>query len=58
PKAAATAEQGLIVNYPRRDQLQPTQAATRAEIVALLHQALVREGKLPPVNSAYVVPPI
>jgi len=55
-KIAATAEQGLIVNYPNLDRLRPNQAATRAEIVAFLHQALVSQGKLPPVNSEYAVP--
>ncbi|NJL48884.1 MAG: S-layer homology domain-containing protein [Leptolyngbyaceae cyanobacterium SM2_5_2] len=55
-KVAATAEQGLIVNHPSRDQLRPNQAATRAEIVAFLHQALVSQGKLPPVNSEFAVP--
>ncbi len=55
-KIAATAEQGLIVNYPSRDQIRPNRAATRAEIVAFLHQALVSQGKLPPVTSEYAVP--
>lgn len=55
-KVAAAAENGLVVNYPSRDQLQPAQAATRAEIVAMIHQALVSRGELPAVESEYAVP--
>ncbi|PSR17772.1 hypothetical protein C8255_10930, partial [filamentous cyanobacterium CCP3] len=56
PKAAAAAANNLIVNYPARDQIKPAQAATRAEIVAMLHQALVEQGELPAVESEYTVP--
>lgn len=56
PKVAAATENALVVNYPNRDQLKPTQAATRAEIVAMIHQALVQQGKLPAVESPYEVP--
>jgi hypothetical protein len=53
---AAATENALVVNYPNRDQLKPTQAATRSEIVAMIHQALVQQGKLPAVESPYEVP--
>jgi S-layer homology domain len=56
PKVAAAAENGLVVNHPNRDQLKPAQAATRAEIVAMIHQALVQQGELPAVESEYAVP--
>ncbi len=56
PKVAAAAENALVVNYPNRDQLKPAQAATRAEIVAMIHQALVQQGELPAVESEYTVP--
>lgn len=56
PKVAAAAENSLVVDYPNPDQLQPAKAATRAEIVAMIHQALVQRGKLPAVESKYVVP--
>lgn len=56
PKVAAAAENALVVNYPNRDQLKPAQAATRAEIVAMIHQALVQRGELPAVESEYTVP--
>ncbi|MGF1519482.1 MAG: S-layer homology domain-containing protein [Nodosilinea sp.] len=56
PKVAAATENSLVVNYPSRDQLKPAQAATRAEIVAMIHQALVARGALPAVPSEYAVP--
>ncbi|MBD1917755.1 MULTISPECIES: S-layer homology domain-containing protein [Cyanophyceae] len=56
PKVAAAADNALVVNYPNRDQLKPAQAATRAEIVAMIHQALVQQGELPRVESEYTVP--
>jgi hypothetical protein len=56
PKVAAAVETDLVVNYPARDQLKPAQAATRAEIVAMVHQALVQLGQLPAVESEYAVP--
>ncbi|MGF1568750.1 MAG: S-layer homology domain-containing protein [Nodosilinea sp.] len=55
PKVAAATENTLVVNYPNPNQLNPDQPATRAEIVAMIHQALVQQGKLEPVESAYVV---
>ncbi|HSM81623.1 MAG TPA: S-layer homology domain-containing protein [Nodosilinea sp.] len=56
PKVAAAAEGAVVVNYPARDRLKPTQAATRAEIVAMIHQALVQQGELPAVESEYTLP--
>lgn len=56
PQVAAATENDIIVNYPARDQIKPAQYATRAEIVAMLHQALVKQGKLPAVQSEYTVP--
>ena len=57
PKIAASAQNSLIVNYPEPRQLNPQEPATRAEIVAMIHQALAREGKLDPIESEYVVSP-
>jgi len=56
PKVAAATENLIVVNYPSPDQLKPAQAATRAEIVAMIHQALVARGALPVVQSEYAVP--
>ena len=51
--AAATGNQ-LIVNYPNVRQLNPARNATRAEIAAIAHQALVNSGRATAINSPYV----
>lgn len=60
PIANAT-QAGLVVNYPDRQILNPDQPATRAEIAAFIHQALVHQGRLSPLadNPAanYIVDP-
>lgn len=53
--AAATAN-GLVVNYPDPKSLNPNRNATRAEVAAIVHQALVRAGKAEPIQSQYAVP--
>ena len=60
PIAALLANE-VIVNYPRVNQLQPTQAATRAETAATIYQALVAQGSIPALSgqnpaTAYIVP--
>jgi hypothetical protein len=57
PQIAAATNAGLVVNHPNLDQLRPDAIATRAEITAMIHQALVNQGKLEPVKSPYVLPP-
>ncbi|MGL6343703.1 MAG: S-layer homology domain-containing protein, partial [Waterburya sp.] len=56
---AAAAEAGLIVNPPGMDQnfLNPNQSATRAEVAAMIYQALVTTGKVKPLESEYIVNP-
>ena len=54
-KLAATTTSGLVVNYPDAKLLRPNQSATRAEVAAMIHQALVQAGKLEPIQSPYVV---
>lgn len=60
PIATAT-QAGMVVNYPDRQLLNPDQPATRAEIAALVHQALVHQGRLAPLTngpaSNYIVNP-
>lgn len=51
--AAATHYQ-FVVNYPNVQQLNPQRNASRAEIVAMAHQAMVLTGKANPIASAYV----
>ncbi len=52
---AAATEAGLVVNYPDRMVLNPKKPATRAEATAMMHQALVRLGKIKPVTSGYII---
>jgi S-layer homology domain len=58
-QVAAATEAGLVVNPPGVDKgsLAPQRAATRAEVVAMIHQALVETGKLEPIESEYIVKP-
>ncbi len=52
--AIATAN-GLIVNYPERNLFKPNQEATREEVAAMIHQALVKMDKVEPIKSQYVI---
>lgn len=56
-KVAAATAGGLVVNYPTLKQLNPNQPTTRAELSALIYQALAKEGVVGPVESLYVVKP-
>lgn len=57
PAAGTAAESNIVVNYPALDQLKPNQATTRAEVAALIYQALVASGKAESVSSEYIVKP-
>jgi hypothetical protein len=57
PKIAAATTAGLVANYPTATQLAPTQEMTRADASVLIHQMLVKEGKVPPVNSQFLIQP-
>jgi hypothetical protein len=58
---------GIVVNFPRKEALNPTRAATRAEVAAMLSRALTfytQNGLTlshrtagQPIDSAYVVQP-
>jgi hypothetical protein len=56
PVAAAT-EASLVVNPTALDQLEPNRPATRGEAAAMIHQALVKQGKFKAIDSAVVVKP-
>ncbi|MCT7952137.1 SLBB domain-containing protein [Ancylothrix sp. C2] len=45
---AAAVENRLVVSYPNVRLLNPSQVATRAEIAAFVHQALLKTGQLSP----------
>jgi hypothetical protein len=54
-KIAAATANGLVVNYPNPQALNPNKEATRAEVAAMVYQALVRTGRLDAIQSEYVV---
>ncbi len=56
-KMAAATAGSLVVNYPDPAQLKPSEPTTRAELSALVYQALVREGVVEPIESEYVIKP-
>ncbi|MEH2162564.1 MAG: DUF1565 domain-containing protein [Nostoc sp.] len=54
-KAVATATQKkIIVNYPDPKLLAPSRLATRAEVAAMVYQALVAIGRTSAIKSVYV----
>lgn len=56
PVSAAT-QAGLVVNYPNPKTLNPKRNASRAEVAAMVYQAMVRTGKVKAIPSKYVVQP-
>lgn len=54
-KIAAATANGLVVNYPDATVFAPNKEATRAEVAAMVHQALVRTGSLQPLPSQTIV---
>ena len=57
-QVAAATESGLAVNRPTfgLDSLKPAQPATRAEVAAMIYQALKQQGKVKEVKSDYIIP--
>jgi hypothetical protein len=60
PEYARTAvtiatQQRIIVNYPDPNLLAPTREATRAEVAAMVYQALVASQRTKVINSPYVI---
>lgn len=59
---ASATRSNLVVNYPTRTVLEPNRPATRGEVAAFVHQALVNQGRLEPLPneaaaSQYIVSP-
>ncbi|MEH2351000.1 MAG: S-layer homology domain-containing protein [Nostoc sp.] len=54
-KIAAATINGLVVNYPNPQFLAPNKVANRAEVAAMIHQALVKRGKLEAISSTNIV---
>jgi S-layer homology domain len=57
-KVAAATEAGLVVNYPKPTLLQPNRTATRAEVAAMIYEAMAKQGKVPVKPSDYVIKPV
>ena len=60
PEYAQTAvtiatQQKIIVNYPDTNLLAPTREASRAEVAAMVYQALVASQRTKVINSPYVI---
>ncbi|HEY9647857.1 MAG TPA: N-acetylmuramoyl-L-alanine amidase, partial [Chroococcidiopsis sp.] len=52
---ASATSQRLAVNYPQIRQLDPNRDATRAEVAAMVYQAMVVMGRSPSLISPYIV---
>ncbi|MEG4440610.1 S-layer homology domain-containing protein [Microcoleus sp. AT9_B5] len=57
-KVASATEAGIVVNHPKRELLQPNKIATRAEVAAMIYQAMAKKGQVPAKASEYVVKPL
>lgn len=56
-QVAAATQAGIVVSHPNPQALRPNQNATRADIAALVYEALARQGKVQNVNTKYLVKP-
>ncbi len=54
-KIAAATANNLVINYPDSQTLAPNQEATRAEVAAMIYQALVQTKKVEEISSPYLV---
>jgi S-layer homology domain len=57
-KVAAATEAGIVVNHPKPTLLQPNRIATRAEVAAMIYEAMAKQGKVPPKPSEAVMKPV
>ncbi|MDG2615050.1 S-layer homology domain-containing protein [Thermoleptolyngbya sichuanensis XZ-Cy5] len=57
PAVASATGQRLVVNYPDLNRLEPVREATRAEVTAMVYQALVQARRSPAIFSPYIVEP-
>ena len=56
-KVAAATDGSLVVNHPNQDQINASEPTTRADLAAMIYQALVKEGVVEPIESEYLVKP-
>ena len=52
---ASATQLGLVFNYPTPTELRPSRVATRAEVCAMVYQALAIADKVPAVASPYQI---
>ena len=57
-KVAAATEAGIVVNHPTPTLLQPNKLATRAEVAAMIYEAMAKQGKVPVKPSDRVIKPV
>ncbi|TAE94568.1 MAG: S-layer homology domain-containing protein [Oscillatoriales cyanobacterium] len=57
-KVAAATEAGIVVNHPKPTLLQPNRTATRAEVAAMIYEAMAKQGKVPVKPSEAVIKPV
>lgn len=57
PVTATATASGFVVNHPDPNQLNPNQPASRAEVAAMMYQALAATNQVEPIASEYVVQP-
>ena len=58
-KMATAIESGLVVNRPNfsKNSLYPDASATRAEVVGMIYQGLVKTGRIESISSPYILGP-
>ncbi|MEM8610485.1 MAG: S-layer homology domain-containing protein [Cyanobacteria bacterium P01_H01_bin.105] len=56
-KMAAATQATIVVNHPSLDSLAPNEPATRAEVAAMIYQALAAQGRVDAIDGEYVVKP-
>jgi hypothetical protein len=56
-RVATATQASLVINPTALDQLEPNRPATRGEAAAMIHQALVEQGKFKAIDSSVVVKP-
>jgi hypothetical protein len=54
---AKATQLSLVVNTPEREQLNPNQTATRADVAAAVYQTLVHLRQAPPLHHPFIVNP-
>lgn len=54
-EVATATKKKIVVNHPQLKKLNPTKQAARAEVAAMVYQALVDANRVSAINSDYIV---